>query len=466
MTNAPFIVFLVHGTFARGAGWTKRGSVFCERLHAELKALDCDDVRFEVVEWSGGNSHKARRYGAVKLERAMRKSIKKYPQAHQFVVAHSHGGNIALRAIGRNEFFRDCRIGIVTLATPFLKFSKVRSSMITWPSLCVGFALSIWDFVVLLSGGALMMFFGLLYDLARSLPMVFQPQRRREGLLAVGMFAGIGALVLLSIWFAGLIMEHVGPTPGHWVGTLCALAISEEVCEPIGRWFNLILIAAGIVTIAGIGYLGARRELSWGRLREIVRLRRQIFRRYAYSQPEEQHQVPTLAMSSGLDEAIGLLYGVWFMHRWTGFIVRTFTVAVLSASIALAIFLLWQLNDWMAAPGHRAWFVAVLWDSGVELFIIIGALVIPLFVGIAAFLLSKLAGFSSIGLGLADPEHNLLWTVHAQRRAGLGAVEERVRIPLREILKGSSGLLFHSRLYTSPRAIRCVAEWMHHQQSA
>ena len=142
-TDASLIIFLVHGTFARGAGWTKPGSTFCTQLKRDLQALGHEKIRFELFEWSGDNTHHARREAAVKLERALRASVRLQPQSDHFVVAHSHGGNIALRAVKRSRYFSEKEIGVVTLATPFLKFSRLRSPLVTWPLFCYGFVMGV-----------------------------------------------------------------------------------------------------------------------------------------------------------------------------------------------------------------------------------------------------------------------------------------------------------------------------------
>jgi hypothetical protein len=46
----PIVVTLVHGTFAKGAPWTKDGSVLRQEIAAELGREE-KDVIFDVFEW-------------------------------------------------------------------------------------------------------------------------------------------------------------------------------------------------------------------------------------------------------------------------------------------------------------------------------------------------------------------------------------------------------------------------------
>lgn len=108
------IVTLVHGTFARGAAWTKEGSTLAQALRTGLGG-----VRIERCEWSGWNGIGARRKGADRLARHLGELLKAFPTARHFVIAHSHGGNISLYAMRNPEL--GVRIaGIVCIATPFL----------------------------------------------------------------------------------------------------------------------------------------------------------------------------------------------------------------------------------------------------------------------------------------------------------------------------------------------------------
>jgi len=107
------VVTLIHGTFAPDAPWTKEESELCKAVNGAFP----DRVEFRRFGWSGGNTLDARRVAASNLRDQLRKD--KVPPARHFVVAHSHGGNIALYALRDPEVCKRIT-GVATLATPFL----------------------------------------------------------------------------------------------------------------------------------------------------------------------------------------------------------------------------------------------------------------------------------------------------------------------------------------------------------
>ncbi|WP_341538470.1 hypothetical protein [Streptacidiphilus pinicola] len=116
MRNGPdAIVTLVPGTWAGKAAWTQADSP----LSRALTAAGCEVAPFE---WSHSNSFRARMRAAVRLADQIQGRIKENPDARQWIVAHSHGGNVALHAV--RLLRRTCtdapRVSTVTLATPFI----------------------------------------------------------------------------------------------------------------------------------------------------------------------------------------------------------------------------------------------------------------------------------------------------------------------------------------------------------
>jgi Alpha/beta hydrolase family len=109
------VVTLVHGTWAPEAAWTKTTSPLVEALSRSLG----DGVQVEPFQWSGSNSHYARSRAATALRQHIQKCSERYFGANQFVIAHSHGGNVALYALRDPEVQRQVR-GTVCLSTPFI----------------------------------------------------------------------------------------------------------------------------------------------------------------------------------------------------------------------------------------------------------------------------------------------------------------------------------------------------------
>jgi pimeloyl-ACP methyl ester carboxylesterase len=109
------VVTLVHGTWARRAMWTVPGSLLCQSLSHAVES----PIAFQRFVWSGRNSISARRSAVKKLVEHLHSLVKQWPQARLYVLAHSHGGNVAFQALA-DPLLNERVAGIVCLSTPFL----------------------------------------------------------------------------------------------------------------------------------------------------------------------------------------------------------------------------------------------------------------------------------------------------------------------------------------------------------
>ncbi len=129
-------IILVHGTWGRGffasdtkkeisenpppgrKRWFEDGSEFCQALQSALRD---EPVEYSIraLFWSGANSVYARDAAALRLAEELEKELER-PDVAPVVIAHSHGGNVALRAFEHLKSDPG-RIRVVTLATPFLR---------------------------------------------------------------------------------------------------------------------------------------------------------------------------------------------------------------------------------------------------------------------------------------------------------------------------------------------------------
>ena len=115
MSGASRNVFiLVHGTWARNSDWTKPGSAFQTLLTNH--ASGCEISR---ISWRGRNREGDREQGVEQLKASIKEQFDLHPNAKHFVVAHSHGGNIAATAVADPEISRHLA-GLVCFNTPFL----------------------------------------------------------------------------------------------------------------------------------------------------------------------------------------------------------------------------------------------------------------------------------------------------------------------------------------------------------
>jgi hypothetical protein len=138
------VLTLVHGTWADTRGWVGPGSFLRRELEQRLVEPGTPErvpyVRFREFSWTGTNTHTARTQAGDELARFIRDGHAESPDARHFVIAHSHGGNIALYAM-RDSAAREAVTGIVTLGTPFLSVRRRDpqryADVMAWVVLCV-----------------------------------------------------------------------------------------------------------------------------------------------------------------------------------------------------------------------------------------------------------------------------------------------------------------------------------------
>lgn len=113
--GVEYVITLVHGTWARRAPWIGPDSSLSQALRTRFG----DRSAIFPFDWSGGNSHAARRQAAESLRRTLVERLEAYPGARHYLICHSHGGNVALRALADSDL-ADRVAGVACLATPFL----------------------------------------------------------------------------------------------------------------------------------------------------------------------------------------------------------------------------------------------------------------------------------------------------------------------------------------------------------
>jgi pimeloyl-ACP methyl ester carboxylesterase len=135
--GARLVIVLIHGTWNRGAKWTRRGPLF-----EELQKL-LPSTHITQYDWTGINTNVFRLRAVAGLISFVKRIRGVCPEAKIALVAHSHGGNIALNALRRRPQLADY---MVCLATPFLYFkSRNLDSLYDSARIAVGF----WSSMVL-----------------------------------------------------------------------------------------------------------------------------------------------------------------------------------------------------------------------------------------------------------------------------------------------------------------------------
>ena len=122
--DKPIVLTLVHGTAPRWGErewreslWTKPDSGFCTFLEQHSTR----PISFRRFCWNGTNSSKARSAAAESLAERLRETLSRPPESDHFLIAHSHGGNVALYALMRSPELAGSLKGVVCLSTPFLE---------------------------------------------------------------------------------------------------------------------------------------------------------------------------------------------------------------------------------------------------------------------------------------------------------------------------------------------------------
>jgi pimeloyl-ACP methyl ester carboxylesterase len=121
-----YVVTFIHGTWGRRSRWYSEGSKLRERLTARFG----NRVHFNVVRWSGRNSHAARAAAITELRRSLDCLEGGTVNSRHFVITHSHGGNIAIYAL-READIRTRLSGVICLNTPFMAVLRRNVSPLT-----------------------------------------------------------------------------------------------------------------------------------------------------------------------------------------------------------------------------------------------------------------------------------------------------------------------------------------------
>jgi hypothetical protein len=260
------VVTLIHGTFAtERTEWVNSESELCKAVGKAFPGA----VEFRRFAWSGGNTMGARRDAAEKLRAQIVAEPAPAADVRHFLVAHSHGGNIALYAL-RDPIVRERVTGVATLSTPFL-IARRRSNLETRDLIlfCIGFLgwgwlagelirRLIWpsaDWIPALVGtGLFMLLTGLVMSLWRQAGTVEKelelPADLPQGRLWIARIPGDEAASgLQTALFAGIIVARI-----HLL-----FVQANARAETIGRsssWISFWRVAGGLAVAVSFWALG------------------------------------------------------------------------------------------------------------------------------------------------------------------------------------------------------------------
>jgi pimeloyl-ACP methyl ester carboxylesterase len=135
-TEPTVVVTLVHGTWAQSATWMLPDSALCRRL------IETSGGRLALMplRWSGGNTVQARNRAATHLATHIDAVARRFPGANHYIIAHSHGGNVALYALRQRPSARIS--GLACLSTPFLHVRNRNLGQVSISSISAGLFIS------------------------------------------------------------------------------------------------------------------------------------------------------------------------------------------------------------------------------------------------------------------------------------------------------------------------------------
>ncbi len=116
-------VGLVHGTFEPNADWCDPGSIFYETLRRRLHR---DQYIIEELHWAAKNTFRSRYAGSLMLQRKIARALA--GSSSLFLVSHSHGGNVAVKASDAH-FGKGVKHAFI--GTPFIRV-KMKVTDISW----------------------------------------------------------------------------------------------------------------------------------------------------------------------------------------------------------------------------------------------------------------------------------------------------------------------------------------------
>jgi hypothetical protein len=161
-------IILIHGTFASNADWIQQDSAF----QREIRKYLSHSVIFNKFDWDGRNCHTSRIKSSEKLKLELEHSMKLFPNDKHTVIAHSHGGNIAMYAFSKLEVPIH-NLSLVTLATPFIRCSEEKYGGIQG-ILAIFMIISFLYILILLRINGILYFIVLYPIVVYSIPKFFQ----------------------------------------------------------------------------------------------------------------------------------------------------------------------------------------------------------------------------------------------------------------------------------------------------
>ena len=299
--------------------WFEEGSEF-ERDLVRRAGLAPGSVIFNRFLWSGRNTFADRTEAALSLRAALRESACRHPGVPLVVLAHSHGGTVAVKALDTREGLRgggetaDVQ-ALLTLGTPFVRL--------------------VWRWGRMPEGGFVELVATLLPRMLLALAplMAFQLSWRSDGVAQA-----VAIVLLISALVAAWRVSIVAAT------TIIAIVLALGHRNPHEPWIILLIIMAGYVLMFLMRPAGNAGDAESRRiLEEWVRSLSEAGKRHVEEEPLCL-PCPLLALRAPRDEA-SLVIGLGQVVQGLGHAVAWFVDAAvrrlrLKPALALLVLVL------------------------------------------------------------------------------------------------------------------------------
>ncbi|HRE72938.1 MAG TPA: hypothetical protein PLC14_20850 [Accumulibacter sp.] len=245
----PSVAYLIHGTYATDAAWTLPESPIAQAISSTLGPK----TQLKRFLWDGKNAFASRIAASEALTAELDATASSNKYSAIYLIAHSHGGNMALQAVNQMAHGDKVR-AMVSLGTPYLRIKRK-----AWaPPVLLSIGLAFWTSLLLTIVLPDQLQFGgifLLTFLVSSFAFYFLLiNARDESHKLTAMQSGKSA-ARLSI----LCLRHGGDEASLWLTLLSLPRASERVLAEIGRTLvgkNAFLTVLKLQLLAfGIGAL-------------------------------------------------------------------------------------------------------------------------------------------------------------------------------------------------------------------
>ena len=168
-----------------------------------------ENIALQRFCWRGRNRHADRYRAAQELRDVLVRQTGDHPEAEHHVIAHSHGGNVALYAVGGDDKALS-QVSVTTLGTPFLAMTPRPVPR--------------WFIIIALIGTAIMI--GNLWEWGFGQHEDESSRIAWLWLLYYSAFAALGTMAILFVGMSALLYRRAG-TSG-WFSLLRGTSVASE----------------------------------------------------------------------------------------------------------------------------------------------------------------------------------------------------------------------------------------------